>query len=321
MEYLMDIQHYQAVRAALPGGRSLYTYYKDRYSLQLLRYAVRDITPVSRLRAHPVARLLEKPRVKTLLSACGTALSPALIAVTDGDPAAQHYSLSVGCWGAAPGEQQQMSRRGTNLVLQLNFSQAHNRLARRLLGLTGMHDPFNGCVHPVLDDPRSDRRYTLAWARLDIDPALGEALIEEIQSDWVRASKLMRAWAERPSGVPDWWRRSRGIHGASAALIEYDTAVLAPHRALWAEAMLSAALFFLREELGIARIWMHTPATSAHFKHMQRQAQPPRSLYTDLPERFCFQPTRSLPGFLAGDRKVQRHLRRQPDLQLQTLNF
>lgn len=317
----MDIQHFQAMRAALPGGRSLYSYYKDRYSLQLLRYAVRERTPVAQLRTHPVARLLDKPRVKSMLAHCGKALSPALIDLNDGDPAAQAYTLSVGCWGTVRREHQQMSRRGANLVLQLNFSQAHNRAARRLLKLDGPDDPFNYGAHPVLRDTREDRRYTLAWARLDIDVDAGEALIEEVQSDWVRVAARMSQWAQRPGGVPEWWRRERGIHGEADALIEYDQVVLAPHRAVWAEAMLSAALYFLREELGIGRIWMHTPDSSALFKGMRGQAQPPRSLYSDLPERFCFERTESLPGFLASQRPVQRARRRRPDLQLQTLNF
>ena len=35
---------------------------------------------------------------------------------------------------------------------------------------------------------------------------------------------------------------------------------LSPRREYWDEAMLSAALFFLREELGIAEIWIAYPA-------------------------------------------------------------
>lgn len=317
----MDIQEFEHLRAALPTERSLYSYYKDRYSLQLLRYAVRTPTPVAQLRHRPVARLLEKPRVKAVLAHCGQALTPALIDAVDGDPDEHSYHLSIGCWGAARGQQQQMSRRGTNLVLQLNFSQAHNRVARRLLKLDGDGDPFNYVAHPALRDRRADRRYTLAWARLDIDLDAGEALIEEIQSDWVRDVAWVRNRAERRGDVPQWIRAGRGIQASVEQIVEYDEMVLAPHRALWAEAMLSASLFFLREELGIQQIWMHTPETSEHFKAMQGQAQPPRSLYTDLPRRFCFEHAPTLPGFLARDHRVQRVMRRRPDLSMQLLKL
>lgn len=47
------------------------------------------------------------------------------------------------------------------------------------LGCPGSH--FNYCGHPV-----SRQRNTLAWARLDLDLNSATALIEEIQSDWIR---------------------------------------------------------------------------------------------------------------------------------------
>lgn len=317
----MDIQEFDDLRRTLPSGRTLYTYYKDRYSLQLLRYAVRTPTPFSRLRQHPVARLLEKPRVKQMIARCGQRLTPADIENHDGDPQAQAYHLSVGCWGAAPREQEQMSRRGVNLVLQLNFSQEHCRTARHLLGIDGDTDPFNGRAHPVLKDARPDRRYTLAWSRVDIDPGAREALIEEIQSDWVRDVHWIRTWAERRGGLPECVQKRRGINASADNIVAYDEIALAPHRSQWAEAMLSATLYFLREELGVERIWMHTPTSSEHFKRMHNRSQPPRSLYTDLPRRFCFEPTSSLPGFVAEDRKLQRVIRRRPAAALQTLNF
>ncbi len=317
----MEFENYQALRAVLPDGRSLYAYYKDRYSLQLLRYAVREATPVARLREHAVARLLDKPRVKQVLSRCGKTLTPAQIALADGDPAAEAYLLSIANWGATPGFRVQMSRRGTNLVLQLNFSQAHNRRLRRLLDLAGEVDPFNVGSHPVHRDARHDRRYTLAWARLDIDLDGGEALIEEIQSDWVRAVARLRMQVEKCGELADWYRQRSGIRAEARAVVEYDETLLAPHRAVWAEAMLSAALFFLREELGIGRVWMHTPESGLVLKRMRRQGCPPSSLYSDLPERFCFQRSRNLPAFLAREREVARQMRRRPGLQLHTLTF
>ena len=61
--------------------------------------------------------------------------------------------------------------------------------------------PFEWWSHPV----RQDGRHTLAWARMDVDLDAGEALIEEIQSDWIR-----EAVSE--------WRRSRQVKDRQAFL-------------------------------------------------------------------------------------------------------
>ncbi|MBI1904855.1 MAG: hypothetical protein HYS20_01240 [Rhodocyclales bacterium] len=94
----------------------------------------------------------------------------------------------------------------------------------------------------------------------------------------------------------------------------------APHRALWDEAMLSAALFFIREQLGIARVWMHTPESGLLLKRI-RHGAPPRSIYSTLPRRFCFEPTRELPAFLRRNKSISRQMRRQPDLALHALTL
>jgi hypothetical protein len=69
------------------------------------------------------------------------------------------------------------------------------------------------------------------------------------------------------------------------------------------------------EERGIAGIWMHTPCSSVVLK--QIYGAPPVSLYGDLPKRFCFRETESLPGFLAREKKTVRQLRGLPDARLQ----
>lgn len=316
----MDMQHIEALRPHLPAGRTLYSYYKDRYSLQLLRYAIHRPLPVATLRQHRFARLLHKPQVKSVLASCGKTLTPALLNDADGNPAATTYSLSLGVWGKTRAEQIQMSRRGANLVLQLNFNQAHNRACRKLLGLCNAPDPFNYTGHPALDDARPDRRYTLAWARLDIDLDRGEALIEEVQSDWIGRVAWLSDWVRRYHKIPAWFERRTGMQATPQAVIAYDQTLLAPHRALWDEAMLSAALFFIREQLGIARVWMHTPESGLLLKRI-RYGAPPRSIYSTLPRRFCFEPTRELPVFLHRNKSLTRQMRRQPDLALHALTL
>lgn len=307
----MKLEEVRWLRAALPHGRTLYRYYKDRYSPQLLRYAVPATTPVQALRATSLAGLLQKPRVRELLARCDGRLSPALLQQADGDSADECYVLSLGAWRGV-----QTSRCGCNLVLQLNFARSHDAPFRHLVRPEEGVDPFNYGAHPVLDDVRRERRYTLAWSRIDVDLDAGEALVEEVQSDWVRQAVAVQRVASRLT--VDTMRQRFGVNADAARMQRYRDALLARHAALWDEAMLSATLFFLREELGIRRIYYHTPASGQWLKGI-RDRLPPRSLYTDLPRRFCFRETDAFPGFLARARRVARLRRAHPDLRLQVL--
>ena len=95
----MELQEIDTLRALLPAGRTVYSYFKDKYSLQLLRYAVRRPTPVAELRRQPVARLLEKPAVREVLARCGGQLAPAQLELACGHPSPQHYTrASPGPW-------------------------------------------------------------------------------------------------------------------------------------------------------------------------------------------------------------------------------
>ena len=55
--------------------------------------------------------------------------------------------------------------------------------------LEAFDDPF----HPVA----SGGELTLAWSRIDLDLDRGEALVEEIQSDWVRDAQSQSRWEIR----------------------------------------------------------------------------------------------------------------------------
>jgi hypothetical protein len=315
----MDIREIEDLRAMLPAGRTLFTYAKHQYGLQLLRYAAPRPTPVAALRQTPAAPLLQKPQVRTALARCGREVGreflDAQIACL---PAPEHYALTLGVWAAATSRDRapQTSRRGANLVLQLNFSNRHNRAFERLLKPRDGWE-FNYRGHPALHDERALRRYTLAWARLDIDFDRGEALIEEIQTDWIRRASSLRRTVELV--MQGRMQRPRYLQnrfdGKDADIVEYCERHLAPHRERWDEAMLSATLFFLREELGIAGIWTHTARSGIVLKRIY--GAPPVSLYSDLPKRFCFREGESLPEFLAREKKSVRRLRGQPRARLQ----
>jgi hypothetical protein len=171
--------------------------------------------------------------------------------------------------------------------------------------------PLVASWHPHSPAPR----IALAWARIDLDLARGEALIEEVQSDWMR--ELAWIWKLalgeecerlRDDTVRHWFRNPAARF---AHLERYWGRVLAHHRAWWAEATLFAALWLLVELLRIRRIWYHTPEGGVLRKQMGWSA-PPRSLYSTLPERFGFALTSEPPRFLAP-RRWPRGLRRAPE--------
>jgi hypothetical protein len=73
---------------------------------------------------------------------------------------------------------------------------------------------------------------------------------------------------------------------------------------LWDEAMLAAAVWFCRSQLGVRRIYYHTFEGSNLLKRMHG-CPPPRSLYTTLPRRFCFERTDQPPQMLCHCRHRQ----------------
>lgn len=140
-------------------------------------------------------------------------------------------------------------------------------------------------------------RDTLAWARIDFDLDSGEALIEEIQSDWVRRVRYCLQSIKR--GVTPWYLE--WCKCTAEDFVTYAEKVLAPFNALWSEAMLAAAIRFIYAELGIDSIYYHTHETGQKIKQVECGA-PPRSLYSDLPRKFCFQITDEDPTFIKNDR-------------------
>jgi hypothetical protein len=83
----------------------------------------------------------------------------------------------------------------------------------------------------------------------------------------------------------------------SQQLDRYIEETLQPHMALWQEAVLAAAIWFLKEEIGISKIYYHTFEFGCKLKRISGN-RPPQSLYTRLPSRFCFEKTDCAPEFL-----------------------
>lgn len=306
----MDREYADEILACLPRERTCFHYFKDRYALQLLGYAAGDGTPIEALRRSPYAPLLNKPAVRRLLADCGDGIIDRHRVETEWQAPLLPFLLTVGRWGDRRWKWgNQTSRPGFNLVLRLNFSHDHDRQFRRMFRPYYRDDSLNWYWgHPTLKT--GERRYyrqTLAWSRLDVDLDNGEALIEEIQTDWVREASDERRRLPRCEGC------TRRLHNAYCKEVQsarrYLDEVLAPYAAVWDEAMLAATLFFLREELGVARIWYHTWETGNTLKGLDNRSAPPKSLYQRLPRRFCFSKTERMPQMLQN-RASKKRLRK-----------
>ena len=292
------------VIACLPEERTLFHYFKGQYAFHLLAYITRAQQSVSAVKRSPFQHLLNQPDVKALLADQGSGkISPELFEHVWKETS-QPFVLTVDRWGDSNRWQYQTTRKGCNLVLQLNFSEQHNRAYQRLVKPEDDY-VFNFCGHPVMDrEKRTLYRDTLAWARIDIDLDSGEALIEEIQSDWVRRVRYCLQSLKR--GTTPWyleWCKCK-----PEDFVTYAEKVLAPFNTLWSEAMLAAAIHFIYTELGIGSIYYHTHETGQKIKQVESGA-PPRSLYSDLPRKFCFQITDEDPAFIKNDRSFIRKKR------------
>jgi len=312
----MELEEAKKIIDRLPKGRTIFYYFKDRYALELVKWFAGQGKTIAQVKGSQFGKLLSKPLFKSLTARLGSGVLTEFDAMSVWPLDHEAYLLSLGTWGHGPKRWRgyyQTSRRGTNLVLQLNFSTKHDEPYSELIKPDKKH-PFEYAEHPI----NKRGRHTLAWARLDIETGTGEALIEEIQSDWIRLALRRQIMVEdaarraagrdtRHNSEMQWVRRrleQDGVRGSEKELEQYVTEVLDPHMALWNEAILFAAIWFLREELGIHRIFYHTFETGNWLKGLSSfDEQPPKSLYTKLPKRFCFQETDVGPRFIKPKRK------------------
>lgn len=290
----------------LPKERTLFEYFKDRYASLILSYIVgEEGKKVADIKQTAYGRLLEKPLVKDFLARYGQGkLTQEMLNLVWTEPFFK-FLLGIDLWGDKKARHYyQTSRPGYNLVLQLNFSNLHDKVFRKLVE-PWREGIFNTNVHPVMQGNEPRFRETLAWARIDLDFEQDQALIEEIQSDWVKNSQntLHR--------VVDNWKAGEfyfeyGIDGDPENVMTYVNNVLKPYVDIWDEAMITAAIQFIRQELGIHTIFYHSYETGCQVKH----CEPPMSLYTRLPKKFCFEKTQETPAFLVNNHFFQKSVRK-----------
>ncbi len=306
----MDREYASEILACLEQERTCYHYFKDRYALQLLSYAAGNGSPVDELRRSRYGKLLNKPLVRRMLANCGDGRVARERLDAQWQEPLLPFLLTAGLWGNKGWSRfDQTSRPGVNLVLRLNFSQDHDRRFQKLFSPYYWDDTLNwSSAHPVMKNgERHYYRQTLAWARLDVDLENGEALIEEIQTDWVREANAQRRNLTRCDHCK---KKSRSEYCLRAERARrYLDEVFLPYAAVWDEAMLSATLFFLYEELGLSRIWYHSWRSGNALKRIGGDWAPPRSLYEKLPRSFCFEETERMPHMLCN-RTSEKRLRK-----------
>lgn len=284
----------------LSADREVFHYFKDRYAAMLLGYMAGKGISVRAVKESSMRGLLDKPHIREIVrTAHDGILTPEMFAA---HPSAgcNAYVVTLGEWMRGDGygwEYGQTSRRGGNLVVQLNFSREHDQQYRRLIRPDEKGHPFQYLCHPI----NRNGRHTLAWARIDLSLEMGEALIEEVQNDWLR-TVLWRKKAIQSGGCrEDLDRLARNYLGAETTVENfgrYCDQVLSSHCDIWDEAILAAAISFLVEKVGIRRIFYHTHEGGNLWKGISGRC-PPKSLYTTLPRRFGFREVMQRPSFLA----------------------
>jgi len=305
----MDRKLLDEVIACLPKDRTVFRYAQDDYALMLLSRIAGEGAQLAEIRRSAYSRLLGKPRVQRLLADRGNGVVSRSVFDSARMERQQEFLLTVGCWNEQHCAYNQTTRRGGNLVLQVNFNAGHDREFMRVVGPSG-RGYFSNRGHPVLRE--GDRRYfrhTMAWVRLDVDFEAGEMLIEEVQTDWLRDARWFLRHIEWCAKNKRDRLKDKVVNGRVDEAVNYVRKTLAPYFGMWDEAALTAAIEFVVDELGIRRIYYHSYETGNALKKI-RYRLPPRSLYTDLPRRFCFGLTDQVPDMLARSAAVRRKLKR-----------
>lgn len=294
------------VLACFENERRIYPYFKDKYAIDLLSRFVGTGKKISEVKASPFSALLHRPWVREhLQSIGGKMLTPDILSLWWHDHP-QHFQQTLGVWGEDDDwAWNQTSRKGMNVVLQLNFTKSHDRDYDNWVRRNPFH-VSDACYHPVY---QGEDRHTMAWARIDLSDDLSEALIEEIQTDWLRHADgaLRRAKNGNHCRCASCLAR---VEQSKAQFERYHTKHIVPVRELWDEAMLNSALAFLFDDIGVERVFYHDFDTGNALKHIGQWSQPPRSLYTKLPKRFGFTKTDAFPSFIDNSRYLRKRLKK-----------
>ncbi len=302
----MKTEELNEILACLPDGRTLFHYQKDQHIALILKKLIHhgQLQTVADLKQSHYAKWTQHPWVKQFLAKQPNAkamLAPLSETYLNTEALDFPFILTAGRWGSVEKYHWcQTTRRGENLVLHMNLPHSIKNAFEQV----GVEDAGQYGFHP-----HDKIRPTLAWARLDIDLQHGQVLIEEIQSDLIRdmARSIQRAIRFQQYPNRKVWLMGNRIHPS-----QFLTAIQPVYDALfrqWSEAMLTATLHFIFEELGIFDVYYHTWEGGKRLKKLHKYGAPPRSLYSQLPERFGFAATTICPRMCQHDAQVKRRIK------------
>lgn len=277
-------------------GKNAIPYFKDRYALLLLaRFVGENGMSVKELKRSHLRGWLTKPLIRSLCAKRSVLKRAELLEMAYRQQGTVIYKTTTDYWGSAeewqPGENQQ-TRRGRSFVVQVNFSSQHNHGYRKIFP-NASSDDFGYWGHPV----HRGGEYTLAWARVDLEGEV--ALIEEVQSDWVRMVEDELRCHKQSMQVTDLSQSDGNAPGSKdyEAYKRYCLTLFAEHTAHWQEATLMSAMEVLFYDKGVREIYYHSPEAGNLLKDIEYDA-PPRSLYATLPKKMGFQKTSVLPDWI-----------------------
>ena len=302
----MDSKLLQEVLDILCGDRTLFYYYPDKYTIFLLERVInkQKETSIRDLRNSQWQSLLSRPLLKDLVSKCGNGKLIKSDLLYVGSENFEPFVLTLGKWGSKKEYSwSQTSRPGANLVLHLNMSEKWSNTFNQLFGTTA-NNLFD-CYHPLSEK----RNTTLAWSRIDLDFDSGELLIEEIQSDFIKFISRMKVIATNAMAKKKSHFWFRGVKCESQIALKTAAELLSQFEKIWHEAMLTATLEFAFEELGMTSVYYHSFETCVVLRNL-KGSRPPKSLYTQLPKKFCFNRTEEMPSFIESNRQARRRLKK-----------
>lgn len=317
----MNRQILEFVQGLYHGQKLGFSYFQDKYAIELLRYNLQKYqlekgANIAEVKKWKQGFLLNKQSLKTITSS----LKKNQLRTADlinFQPLEQlPFYITFDKWGVFKNHRKntyyQTTRPGYSLVLQLNFAEHHDIPYYKLVNpkrKAGKQDghPLRWINHPVCEN----NQLTLGWVRMDFDLKTGELLIEEIQTDWLRDAKQLYHFICREENKEVKKRRKHWIlgeiNGTAMSFKKYYETTLIPYFKVWDEALLSAAIWFSMEEMGIRNIFYHTYKSGCLLK----DCKPPRSLYTKLPRRFGFQKTTIAPLFIQQNQYLKKTLRKK----------
>jgi len=303
----MKKEEVDEIIACLGDERRVFHYFKDRYCFDLIEIDMyrRGLkkSNVASLKELGIGRYLNQPSVSQELAKLGSGMLDRAQLGLMGPIARTRFVLTLDRWGEGDRGWDQTTRNQENLVLQLNFDGEHDATYRRLLKPVEYPSPFDSCGHPTSKAGRN----TMAWVRLDVSLETNEALIEEIQTDWLRNASRMCIWAQKRRmknprlALADIYPEFSGsIEGFSI----YVGETLPRYQNQWAEVAMLAALRFVRDELGVTTLYHHSYNTGIKLKDVC--GKPPKSIYSTLPKKFGFELTAEIPSMLANHKFSRR---------------